>query len=136
MLVFVVIVLLIRNFPGSYQVGGNVGLYVNANPSTIEPGGTSTLEVELKNVNSKDEITATVKGQTFDDDITFSEGDSKTYASQSIKIGPEGVKRITVKVKSKASALQGKYPIDVTATAQGGDKSAQQRVFLTVEKSS
>ena len=133
---FVVIVLLAKNFPGGYQVGGNVGIYVNANPSTIEPGGTSTLEVELKNVNSKDEIIATVKGQTFDDDITFSEGDSKAYTSQSIKIGPEGVKKITVKVKSKATALQGKYPIDITATAEDADKSAQQRVFLTVEKSS
>jgi hypothetical protein len=131
-----VLFVLFKSMPGSYQVLGAVGIRVTADPSTVAPGGSSVLDVELKNVNAKEAATVTFKAQTTDRNIYFEDSNSQTYGSASISIGPQETRKIKLKVKTKTEALEGQYTLDFSALPQGEDKGPETRVTLTVEKAS
>jgi hypothetical protein len=120
---------------GGYSIGGDVGLRVTANPSKVQPGSSSALDVELRNMDDKKDLTVVVSAQTYDRSLYFEENTAQTYTGQPVKLGPQETRRISLKVKTKPEILQGKYSVDFKATPQGDDKGAENRVFLTVEKS-
>ena len=131
-----VLFVLFKSMPGSYKELGGVGVRVTADPATVAPGGSSVLDVELKNVNSKDATTVTYKAQTTDKNIYFEDSNSQSYGSASISIGPQETRKIKLKVKTKPETLEGEYTLDFIALPQGGDNGPETRVTLTVEKSS
>ncbi len=129
-----VLAVLFTSFPTGYSIGGGMGLKVKANPDRIKPGGTATLETELKNVRADENIVVTIHAKTYDSDLVFEESYSQEYESLDIAIGPEGVRKTSFRVKCKPTAYEGRYPIDVYASAEGEDRQAETRVFVTVEE--
>jgi hypothetical protein len=120
--------------PAGYQVGGGVGLKVRATPDSLSPGGASTIEAELKNTDSDRTVKVVVKSRAHDASLIFDETYTQAYESVPISIGPQGTKKITFKLKTKADSLEGRYPVDVTATEEGKAEGAEKRIFLTVKK--
>ncbi|MFH1055829.1 MAG: hypothetical protein V1744_07045 [Candidatus Altiarchaeota archaeon] len=127
---------LIQYFPGGYQTSGNIGLKVSAKPDSMTPGGSTTLEVEVKNMNSKEEVTVTIRGRTFEKEIMFADTQTQNYASDPIQIGPQGVRKLSLSVKSSRAALEGEYPVEVTVSAEGVDKPPEKMVLIKVERPS
>ena len=134
MLLVAVLAVLLKSIPLGYTVGGEVGLKVKANPDKVVPGGTSTLEVELKNVNPDKNVAVIVEARAHDSDLYFVESYTQAYRASSIRIGPEGVRKTSFNVKCKPTTLEGKYRIDVSAKDEGKEKGAEAQVFITVEK--
>jgi len=120
--------------PAGYQTGGGLGLRVSANPPKVAPGGLTTLEAELKNLDSDRSVKVLVKARTYDAELVFEETYGQEYDGLPISIGPQGARKITFKINSKPTALEGKYPVDVTAAEEGGGEGAAKRIFLTIEK--
>lgn len=121
------------SFPSGYEVGGQVGLKVVAKPEKIHPGGSTVLEIELKNLNPEATVDVVVEGQTHDNNLIFEESYTQTYRSASIKVGPQGVRKTSFRVKTKPGTLEGRYRIDVLAKDQLSDGRADSRVFVDVE---
>ncbi|MBD3388216.1 MAG: hypothetical protein GF416_03980 [Candidatus Altiarchaeales archaeon] len=135
LLLVAVAALLFTSMPSGFRVTGGVGLKVKADPAKIPPGGSTTLQIELKNVESDEKATLVVEGNANDDDIYFEESYTQSYRSMSIPIGPQGTRKTSFKVKTKPGILEGRYTIDVTARNEQDPESreARTRVFLEVE---
>jgi hypothetical protein len=134
-LLVIVAAVLLKTMPGSFATVGSVGIRVTADPSSVSPGASSTLDVELKNVNAKGDVTVTVKAQTYDRNIYFEDSNSQTYGSASISIGPQETRKIKMKVKTRPETLEGQYSLDFSALSSGSDKGPETRLTLSVEKS-
>ena len=136
LLLLAVLAVVWKTMPSGFSVFGGVGIRVTATPSSVGPGGSSVLEVELQNVNAKGDVSMTVKAQTYDRNIYFEESNSQTYGSSSITIGPQETRKVKLKVKTRPEALEGQYSLDFTATQPGEEKGPETRITLTVEKAS
>jgi hypothetical protein len=134
-LLIALVAVIYQSMPGGYSVASGVGIRVSADPTTVSPGGSSVVDVELKNVNEKGDVSVVVTAKTYDVNLYFDELQSQSYKSALINIGPQETRRISVKVASKKGILQGNYNIDFTATQDGNEKGASARLPLTVEKS-
>jgi uncharacterized membrane protein len=130
-----VLVLLWQSMPGSFAVGSGVGIRVSPNPATIVPGGSTSLDVELKNVKDKGDVSVVVKAQAYDKNLAFDDSGTQNYGSASITLGPQETRKVKLKVKSQPGILEGKYTFDFIAVPSGEDIGAETRVSLTVEKS-
>jgi hypothetical protein len=133
-LLIAAVFLLFQYFPTGYQVLDGVGIKATATPAKIAPGGSSSVDVEVKNMKSDMDVTVVIKGQTYDKNVFFDDTYAQTYGSQAVTLGPQESRKITLKLKSKPETLQGKYTLDFTAVPTGEDKGAQTRISLTVEK--
>jgi len=134
LLFVVVIVVLFKSLPGGYQIGGGLGLKVTANPWKIVPGDSTTLDVELKNINKDRNVSVIVKAQTYDKNLFFEESYAQSYGTASISLGPQEMRKLKFKVKSKPDIIEGKYTIDFSATPTGEGKGVENRVSLEIEK--
>jgi len=131
-MVFLVAAILLYSFGSGYEMGEDVGLKVSMNPSKVEPGSYASVEVELKNPNDSRNISVTVTAVTYESDIVFAESFTQVHETTPITIGPQGIRRISFRVKSKPETLEGRYSLDVSASADSSDP-ATSRVFLDVE---
>jgi uncharacterized membrane protein len=129
-----VAVVVLQYMPSSYQVSNGVGIKVSPNPSTISPGGSSVVDIELKNVNADKDLTVNLDTRTYDRNILFDAANSQTYRISSISIGPQETRKLNLKVKSNPETMQGTYTIDFKAIPLGEDKGAESRVSIKVEK--
>ncbi|MFH0862712.1 MAG: hypothetical protein V1875_06770 [Candidatus Altiarchaeota archaeon] len=135
LLLFVAVLAVIwKTMPSGFSVVGGVGIRVTADPSSVSPGGSSVLDVEMQNVNAKGDVSVTVNAQTYDRNIYFEDSNSQTYGSSSITVGPQETRKVKLKVKTRPETLEGQYSLDFKATQQGDDKGPETRIALTVEK--
>jgi uncharacterized protein (DUF58 family) len=133
-LIIGVLFILGSNLPSGYNVSGNVGVGVSISPATVRAGEASDIEVRLRNYDRDGHITVVVKGQTYEPEIIFSDDGGQSFVSAPIRIGPEGERKIVVSVKSQASTLSGKYPVDIVARTEDMVNPPKNRVFLNVRR--
>lgn len=133
-LLLAVLASLIEYAPSGFSEEAGIGLKVKAKPARIEPGSETTLEIELRNTNTDRNLSVVVTGKSFESVIVFAESFNQDYGSAPIRIGPEGTRKISLAVKTKPEALEGKYPIDVMAMEEGQVEGPKSRVFLEIEK--
>ncbi|MFH1403178.1 MAG: hypothetical protein ABIH11_02795 [Candidatus Altiarchaeota archaeon] len=124
---------LVNSLPSSYQVKNNIALKTTADPEVIMPGGTSTITVEVKNLDKEKSITVSVKAKTTDNSMFFSTTYSGDYLKGGILIGPQESRKLNFDVKSKAGSLEGRYGITVEAVEDGSVEGAAETVFINVE---
>ena len=122
--------------PTGYEVKDGVGIWADISPKKVAPGNSTVLEVEIKNMDSDKEIMLSVKGLSYDDNLFFDNTYSQSDSSDAIMMGPQAVRKISFKMKTKGKALNGKYPVDVTAVEVGKhEDGVKTRVFVEIEKS-
>ena len=135
LLLVALIYVLLTNLPGGYQVGGGIGIWAQANPSSVQPGDTSTIEVEMKNMDSDKEKTVFVRAITYDQNLFFDQTYAQTYQSEKIKVGPQEVRKISFILKTKPTVLDGRYRIDIKALEEARETNgAESKIFFDVKK--
>lgn len=135
LLLFVALYLAYTYIPSGYQVGGGIGLYAGLEPSAIVPGEDAVVEVELKNMNSDKGLEVYIKGLTYHESLFFEDTYAQTYTSSKITIGPQEIRKLSLKLRSREGIMDGKYAIDLKAYENGKeDKGAKQRVFIEIQQ--
>ena len=129
------IYLLITTLPGGYSVEGDIGLYAFSDPPSIEPNKEALMEVEIKNINSVSEMTVVITGLTYDSNLIFFDTYSQNFLSDPINIGPQEVRRVAFRIRSKPEALFGEYRVKISAEKVGQpDTKVEQFVPLKISR--
>ncbi len=125
----------LNSIPTGYQVGGDIGLWAEVRPDVIGSSDIATVEVELKNMKEKDSILVLVKCTTHDENLLFDDTYAQTYQSKPITIGPQEIRKIDFKIRSRPSILPGEYRVNVIAEEVGNEEKgrAERSVPITVE---
>ncbi len=131
---FAIVYLVYNYFPSGYSVSGGVGIWASASPSKIMPGNSTVISVEIKNMDSENQMLVQVRGLSYDDNLFFDNTYSQSDSSDGIMLGPQAVRKISFKMRSKKEALAGRYPVDISALEVGKEEGgAMSRVFIDVE---
>ncbi len=136
LLLIAVVIIIFTQLPTGYEVGagGNIGLWAAVEPASIVPGDEAVVNVELKNMNTEKGLNVIVTGETYTELLSFEVSRyDKLFQSEKISVGPQEIRRLSVKMRSKQGILDGKYSIDVKAFEEGKeDSGAKQRVFIEI----
>jgi hypothetical protein len=131
-LLIIVCYLIYTSLPGGYSVGGGIGIWASIDPTSIAPGEPVVVSVELKNMRSDKGLMVYIRGLTYNENLFFDETYAQSYTSQKISIGPQEIRRLSLKMRSKDVILDGKYALDSSAYEEGKEAGASQRIFLDV----
>lgn len=124
-----------KTMPSGFSQVGGIGIRASAAPSSVAPGGSSALEIELQNSNVKGDAQVKVHAETHDKNVYFEDSQNQSYDSGQISIGPQETRKIKLKLMTASQALDGQYSIDFSAEPQGEEKGPQTRLALTIQKS-
>jgi len=132
LVLIVLVVVVLTSIPSKYDVKGNVGVTVDADPASIGVGDKSTIMIEIKNMDKDDEVTVDVEAKTYDKNFLFTRsGEQHTY-QRGVAVGPKEVRNLKFDVRAMSGALPGKYRVDVSAREKSYAEGAEDKVFIKV----
>jgi len=131
--VIIVAVLVFRNLLQSgYAIKDNVGLRVYADPGSMNLGGKTIIQIEVKNMGQDRDLGVTVTARAYDERFVFM-NTSSTMVESSVKVGPKEVRKLSYEMKM-LSPLEGTYGVEVTAKADNRIDGVEEQVYINVEK--
>ncbi|MBM3309059.1 MAG: hypothetical protein FJY77_02295 [Candidatus Altiarchaeales archaeon] len=130
--VILVVILVFRNLQSGYVVKDNIGLRAYAEPGSTKVGGSTILQIEVKNLGQDQDVGVAVTARAYDERFVFT-NTSSTLVEAGVRVGPKEVRRLSYEMKL-LSPLEGTYGVEVTAKAENKIEGVKEQVYVNVER--